>query len=119
EALNAQMLAAGRPWLPVKPVGTVIWIGPLFRPGQTGCWACLAQRLRANRQVEAFVARTNGARPPLTPARAALPTSLALAAQLAATEVARAVLGGTPQPLDGRLLTFDVKTLQTEFHTLV
>jgi ribosomal protein S12 methylthiotransferase accessory factor len=118
-ALNARMLATDRPWLPVKPVGTVLWIGPLFRPGQTGCWACLAQRLRANRPVEAFVARTKGLRLPIAPARAALPTSLALAAQLAATEVARAVLGGPPQPLEGRLLTFNLKSLETQSHVLV
>ena len=31
--LNRAMLAAGRPWLLVKPLGTVPWIGPLFRPG--------------------------------------------------------------------------------------
>ena len=35
------------PWMPVKPVGTVLWIGPLFDPQPRGCWHCLAERIRA------------------------------------------------------------------------
>src|SRR5262249_36193248 len=46
---NREALRSGRAWLLVKPVGCQICIGPLFRPGQTGCWECLAQRLQANR----------------------------------------------------------------------
>ena len=42
--LNAERLTARRPWLLVKPLGTTLWIGPVFRPGTTGCWECLAQR---------------------------------------------------------------------------
>ena len=35
----------------VKPVGAVVWVGLIFVPRQTGCWQCLAQRLRGNREV--------------------------------------------------------------------
>jgi hypothetical protein len=58
--LNAAALAADRPWLLVKPVGAQLWIGPVFRPGQTACWECLAQRLRGNREVAAYVRRRLG-----------------------------------------------------------
>jgi ribosomal protein S12 methylthiotransferase accessory factor len=117
--LNAEAIAAARPWLPVKPAGRTIWVGPLFRPGQTGCWECLAQRLRLHRQVEAFVQEQTGqAQPPALP-RAALPTTLRVAAHLAATLAARAVAGGEPGPLDGRLLTLDLISLETRRHTLV
>ena len=50
---NARSLTSGRPWLLVKPVGIETWIGPLFVPGQTACWECLAQRLRGHRKLEA------------------------------------------------------------------
>ncbi|MBI2910690.1 MAG: TOMM precursor leader peptide-binding protein, partial [Chloroflexi bacterium] len=42
--INKRALAGGWPWLLVKPVGTVLWVGPLFRPGETACWECLAHR---------------------------------------------------------------------------
>ena len=53
---NAEALRSGRPWMLVRPFGREIWIGPLFQPGVTGCWACLAERLRANRPVESYLA---------------------------------------------------------------
>src|SRR4051812_2430407 len=52
---NAAALRDGRPWLLVKPAGRQVWVGPLFRPGKTGCWECLVQRLRANFPVAAYL----------------------------------------------------------------
>ncbi|MCA9708819.1 MAG: TOMM precursor leader peptide-binding protein, partial [Myxococcales bacterium] len=49
-ALNRSSLATGCPVLLVKPVGIEPWVGPLFIPDQTGCWACLAHRLRGHRR---------------------------------------------------------------------
>ena len=57
---NAEALRGGRPWLLVKPCGRQIWVGPLFRPGKTGCWECLAQRLRANSPVATYLQGRNG-----------------------------------------------------------
>src|SRR5262249_42921546 len=59
-ACNHQALAGGRPWLLVKPVGAQVWLGPLFRPGQTGCWGCLAERLRANSPVASYLEEKGG-----------------------------------------------------------
>ena len=59
--VNRLALASGRPWMPVKPVGRQVWLGPIFAPGVTGCWECLAQRLRSNRQMEGFLQRRSGA----------------------------------------------------------
>src|SRR5215204_3885369 len=89
-ALNAEGLAAGRPWLLVKPVGTLVWIGPLFQPGQTGCWECLAYRLRGNREVEAYVQQRQPRRAPFALSRAALPATTGAALNLAAAETAKA-----------------------------
>ena len=75
DGLNAEAVEAGLPWLLIRPFGRQVWVGPLFRPGTTGCWACLAQRLRDNRPVETYL---NGkAGPPESVAdHAASPASL-------------------------------------------
>ena len=46
--INSWMLERRTPWLLVKTSGTAGWVGPLFVPGRTGCWECLAHRLREN-----------------------------------------------------------------------
>ncbi len=51
EDLNRQALMLNRPWMIVKPVGAILWIGPIFNPKRTGCWACLAKRLREHWQL--------------------------------------------------------------------
>ncbi len=59
-AANHRHLASRVPWLPVAPSGLTALFGPVFRPGDAGpCWACLAHRLRSNREVENFL-RTGG-----------------------------------------------------------
>jgi bacteriocin biosynthesis cyclodehydratase domain-containing protein len=107
-AENDAALSAGMPWMLVKLAGTVPWIGPLFVPGKTGCWACLAQRLRLNRQTETFVEERLGpsGKAPLP----AIPISLALAAEFAAFEVARRLGSDTHEGVEGRVLALDVKT---------
>lgn len=52
---NRDRLAAGRPWLLARPVGTVIWLGPIFVPGRTGCWQCLATRLANNQMLLTYL----------------------------------------------------------------
>ena len=120
DAYNREALEQGRPWLLVKPVGLTVWLGPVFRPGQTGCWECLAQRLRGNRQVEGFLQRLRGAEAPLAVAPAALPSTVQAALGLAVTETARAIALGAGQagPLEGKLVTLDLATLQAQSHVL-
>jgi oxazoline/thiazoline synthase len=108
-----------KPWLLIKPVGAVIWLGPLFIPGVTGCWECLAQRLRANRQVETFIGNQKGITTPFPVSRAMLPSSLHIAVNLAAAEVAKWLALDEHQQLEGGLMTFDTVTLATEKHILV
>ena len=115
--LNASALGAGTPWLLVKPVGIQLWIGPLFRPGVTGCWTCLADRLAANREVESFLQQERGTRSPFPTSRAALRSTRQLALSTAATEAAR-WLGGGSTPLESTVLTLDLASLETQKHTL-
>ena len=117
--LNWTALAHGRPWLLVKPFGTLPWVGPLFRPGQTGCWECLAHRLRANREVEAFLQRRPGASAaPFPVAQGALAASVGAALRLVTLEVARALAGAARQPTLGAVQTLDLRTLDMRQHVL-
>jgi ribosomal protein S12 methylthiotransferase accessory factor len=116
---NAAALQSGRPWLLVKPTGRQVWIGPLFVPGKTGCWECLAQRLRANSPVAAYLLERNGHGGPVVRDRAATPATLQVALGLAANAVASwIVLGELPQ-LEGKLQTLDIPTWRMQTHSLV
>jgi ribosomal protein S12 methylthiotransferase accessory factor len=119
-ALNERALASGRPWVPAKLLGGIIWVGPVFEANdESACWACLAQRLEGNRAVETFIKRERGYAVPLALSRAALPTTVQMGVSLLATEVARWLASGEPSPLKNTLVTFDFSDLQTRHHTLV
>jgi ribosomal protein S12 methylthiotransferase accessory factor len=116
---NAAALASGRPWLLVKPVGTVLWIGPVFRPGQTACWECLAQRLRGNREVESYLHRRQHSAAPFPVSRAALPATVQTALHLAVTEAAQAIVRDDEARPGGTLTTLELTTLVTQQHVVV
>jgi ribosomal protein S12 methylthiotransferase accessory factor len=119
DAFNRASLAANRPWLLVKPVGTVFWLGPLFRPGVTGCWECLAQRLRANRVVEAHLQRSKKTDAAFTVSRATLPVAVRAALELTALEAVKAIAGGPPRSPENLLVTLDWLTMQIQKHVVV
>ncbi len=118
--INESSLASGGAWMICKLVGLSAWIGPVFRPGRTGCLACLQERLRLNRQAEDFVARKTSDPRSFETSVAASPASLALAAAWAAQEVAL-WFGGRLDRLEGRLLavTSTAAGLNVEPHALV
>jgi bacteriocin biosynthesis cyclodehydratase domain-containing protein len=62
-ALNREYIAIRRPWMLVKPTGPDFWAGPLFRPGENACWACLRHRLVENRWKEQILWRQGRAVP--------------------------------------------------------
>jgi ribosomal protein S12 methylthiotransferase accessory factor len=113
--VNTESLATGRAWLLVRPFGRQVWVGPLFRPGTTGCWACLAQRLRDNRPVETYLSRKAG--PPGTAAQcAASPASLHTVFGLTANAVATWIARGEIPALEGKIQTFDLASWQIQTH---
>jgi bacteriocin biosynthesis cyclodehydratase domain-containing protein len=116
--LDQEARRAGVPWMLVKPVGIELWLGPVFVPGQTGCWTCLAQRLAGHRKAEAYVKTRRGQKGPLVVARAALPSTVDIALGLAATEVARWVVEGRSAALEGRVISFDTASLTRRDHVL-
>lgn len=113
--LNAEQVAKNTPWLLVKPVGAKVWLGPLFRPGASGCWECLANRLRSNRQVERFLEALAGEAPRLS--RSAYPPHLAVTANMVAAEVAKACVG-SQTALDGAVLSLDTRDWTSQRHVL-
>ena len=99
---HQESLHSGDPWMLVQPMARVGWIGPLFRPGVTGCWECLRRRLEENRFRAA---------PPQVP-------SPGLIANAAAIQLALWI-SGVPCEIEGAILTLDQVQLTRARHELV
>ena len=117
-AWNARSLASGKPWLLVKPVGIETWIGPMFVPGQTACWECLAQRLRGHRKLETYIARRDGKDSPLGAVPAGIASTQHACLAEAATEITRWIGTGGQSSLLNRVLTTSTLTLERTPHVL-
>jgi bacteriocin biosynthesis cyclodehydratase domain-containing protein len=102
---NREARECGRPWMLTKLDGAIAWIGPIFRPGVTPCWRCLAMRLEEN--------RSTGLR-----SGAASAVTQRVAAELAATTLARWI-GTAGGPPEGQLITFDTLTLTPRIHPVL
>ena len=132
EQINRTALETGRPWMLVKPVGSVVWLGPIFVPGETGCWQCLAQRLRGNVEVKASILRQRKAEASspicLPTSRPAFPSAVELALNWATTEIAKWIAARTLKThesgkapaatLAGKILTLDHVTHECRTHPL-
>jgi len=118
-AFNSEALAYEHPWLLVKPVGTEVWIGPLFIPGKTGCWACLAHRLQGARKIDSYLREKAEAVPLSSFSSAALPSTLHTALSIAATETAKWIGRGQNEDLEGQVVTLNMLSLDKQTHALV
>jgi len=104
--VNRRHLSDQTPWLLVQTNGNFPLVGPLFRPGEGPCWACLAERVQRNREVKAFLDRG--------PAHCVTASPLAREAvgqtgiQLAAVEIAKAVATGFRTDLNDHILSLDL-----------
>jgi bacteriocin biosynthesis cyclodehydratase domain-containing protein len=117
EAFNQQALSTGRPWLLAKPLGQQPWIGPLFRPGVSGCWTCLAERLRVNRAVEGYLIERQVLSGTALGERAFTAASLQTAWGLLAAAVTSWLARGESD-YEAKIRTFDLMSWQTQTHTL-
>jgi ribosomal protein S12 methylthiotransferase accessory factor len=121
DEFNQKSLQSQVPWLLVKPVGTMVWLGPLFDfdSQQTACWQCLARRLQDNRPVASFVQRANNySVAPISP-QGFLSSTLQTALGMAATEVFKWIILGENNRLKNTLITYDTLTLQSQDHPIV
>ncbi|NEP57710.1 MAG: TOMM precursor leader peptide-binding protein, partial [Symploca sp. SIO2G7] len=138
--INQNCLSTNQPWILVKPVGNILWLGPIFVPSATGCWNCLTQRLRGNQEIETSLLRQKQKQADnvsiksrgdvvgcLPKARATLPSTLQMGLQFAATEIAKWVVGQKVKEteeslsfptLEGKIITFNLHHLELKTHAL-
>ncbi|PTL81181.1 TOMM precursor leader peptide-binding protein [Vitiosangium sp. GDMCC 1.1324] len=119
EAYNRSFLASQAPFVLAKLHGPSAWLGPVFRPGHTGCWQCLAARLRQNRVIETYLERLHQRPIPRPYPHATVPPAAAAAAHLLSTEIVKWIALDGNCSLDGSLISLDFTTLATERHALV
>ncbi|MFJ1605714.1 TOMM precursor leader peptide-binding protein [Streptomyces sp. NPDC088253] len=120
---NRVALETGRAWLLVKPIGSTLWVGPVFEPGTTGCWSCVSSRLSGNRMVASYLKqRQGGDRPPVT-ALADLPATVQTGMRLGALQAAKWLAGAfggpaghIPGPQQAEVFTLDTLTMDSERH---
>lgn len=118
-AFNREALTYDRSWLLVKPVGVEVWIGPLFLPERTGCWECLAQRMRGARKIQHYLWERKKLSIGFPCPQAALPSTVQTAYSIAATETVKWIISGQPSEVEGRIVTLDAISLAKHSHQLV
>jgi len=122
--INQKALQTQQPWLLVKPIGGILWFGSIFHPGETGCWECLAQRLRGNREVETSVLQQQKQEKGCLPSVVAgLPSTGQAAIGLITTEIAKWLVKQcvpelTIPTLAGKIITLDQTNFTLKTHTL-
>jgi oxazoline/thiazoline synthase len=104
--LNQQHLSDQTPWLLVQPSGIFPLVGPVFRPGKSACWSCLAERMKRNREVKAFLDRKQTI--PLVASPLARDTFGESGIQLAAVEIAKAIAADFRTELRDHIISLDL-----------
>jgi ribosomal protein S12 methylthiotransferase accessory factor len=104
--LNEQHLADQTPWLLVQPSGLVPLVGPVFTPGKGACWACLADRMKRNREIKGMLDREQ-ARCLVTSPLSREPLGQT-GIHLAAVEVAKAIATGFRTELSDHIISLDL-----------
>jgi bacteriocin biosynthesis cyclodehydratase domain-containing protein len=117
-AWNARALASGKAWLLAKPMGIETWLGPIFAPGRTACWECLAQRLRGHRKLEDYIARRSRTDAWVGAVPAAIPSTGQAALAEVATEVTRWIGAAGQSSLLDCVVSTNVLTLERTRHRL-
>jgi bacteriocin biosynthesis cyclodehydratase domain-containing protein len=104
--LNGRHLSGRTPWVLVQPSGIFPLVGPVFRPGESACWMCLAERMKRNREVKALLDRRQARCVAVSPlARNTFGQS---AIQLAAVEIAKAIASGFRTQLSDHIISLDL-----------
>jgi oxazoline/thiazoline synthase len=104
--LNRQHLSDRTPWLLVQPSGIFPLVGPVFNPGKSACWTCLADRMRRNREVKSLLDRGQVRCVAVSPlARSTLGQS---GIELAAVEIAKAIATEFRTDLRDHIISLDL-----------
>jgi oxazoline/thiazoline synthase len=114
---NQESLNTDRSWILIKPVGTQLWTGPIFIPARPGCWECLAYRLRMHRKGETLLWLRKNAFQPVW--KASTRATLNAALNLAGARIAKWIANGELYELEGRIITEDFLSGESQNHLLV
>jgi bacteriocin biosynthesis cyclodehydratase domain-containing protein len=104
--LNERHVSDGTPWLLVQPSGIFPLAGPVFAPGESACWMCLAHRMQRNREVKTLLDWREAQCVAASPlARDSLGQS---GVALAAVEIAKAIATGFRTELSDHVVSLDL-----------
>jgi len=104
--LNRRHLSDRTPWVLVQPSGIFPLVGPVFSPFKSCCWTCLADRMKRNREVRAFLDRGQARCLAVSPlARHTLGQN---GIQLAAVEIAKAIATDFRTELRDHIVSLDL-----------
>ncbi|MGA7485672.1 MAG: TOMM precursor leader peptide-binding protein [Xanthobacteraceae bacterium] len=106
EELNRQHLSDRTPWILAQSSGIFPLVGPVFVPGKSACWTCVADRMRRNREIKALLDRQQVRCIAVSPlARHAVGQS---GIQLAAIEIAKAIATDFRTELRDHIISLDL-----------
>lgn len=112
--INRRQMEAGRSWALAKPVGDVLWLGPVFQPG-AACWECLARRLRTNQPVRQYLALRRPSDAPFLPPQPHSPLSCRVACRLLLGELSDWLASNSSGPPTS-LCSFDLAAFVAQRH---
>jgi oxazoline/thiazoline synthase len=112
--VNRQRLTQKQDWLLVQPTGIFPLIGPIFSRGKSACWTCLADRMKWNRQIKAFLDRSNARCVAASPLGSDLLAPSVIG--LAATEIAKAIASGYRTDLTHNIVSLDLLSSMVARH---
>ena len=103
---NRKHLSDHSRWMLVQPSGIFPLVGPVFTPGKSACWTCLADRMMRNREIKGLLYRSEARCVAASPlARQALGQS---SIQLAAVEIAKAIATDFRTDLSDHIISLDL-----------
>ena len=115
DALNKDLRNKSKPWMLFKGAGVMPSWGPIFRHDSQPCWSCLSAHMLENRPGDLLIdANIKKSRP----AKAFNTTTITLAANFAALELARAVADDASIELHKHVISFDLNTRSYEKHLI-
>ena len=104
--LNQEHLSDRTPWILVQPCGIFPLVGPVLSPGKGACWACLAERMRRNREIKALLDRGLARRLVTSPLARDMVGQSGI--QLAAIEIAKAIATEFRTDLHDHVISLDL-----------
>jgi oxazoline/thiazoline synthase len=106
DELNLRRLSDQTPWALVQPSGIFPLVGPVFVPGKSACWQCLAERMKRNREVKALLDRKDAKRLSVSPLTGHMVGQSGV--QLAAIEIAKAIASDFRTQLSDHVFSLDL-----------